>query len=114
MREDGAGPSLGPVSRRVFARRVGSWDGCCRFLFFLSLAGIVFMSIITYMLAQDSIYLKIGDHVPQSKPELARGCFGAVILYITTAFLSFSPTKTHALMTQGTKKLARLKRRDDA
>jgi hypothetical protein len=52
--------------------------------------------------------------VPQSKPELARGCFGAVILYIITAFLSFSPAKTHALMTQGTQQLRRLKRRDDA
>ena len=97
---------------RNLRRRVGTWDGICRMLFLLSIAGVIFLTVLMYLLSTDSVSLEISSDVAYRKPELARGVFGAVVLYAIMAFLTYSPSRTRAMIHHTGSHLAKLKSGD--
>lgn len=93
-------------------RGMSVMDGFWRTVFLLSIAGIIFLSIIMSMLVSDSPYLKVSAEVAHSKPDLARGVLGAIIMYVITACLTYSPTGTGRLLVSARQQLEKLKRED--
>jgi hypothetical protein len=58
---------------------------CC---FVFSLSGVIFLSIIAYMLHKDSIYIRIDGANGKKKKELVKGVVGAIVMYIICMLLS--------------------------
>ena len=58
---------------------------CC---FIFSLLGIIFLSIIGYLLWIDSLYLKVSAANEKNKPNLVNGVLGAITMYVGTLVLS--------------------------
>jgi divalent metal cation (Fe/Co/Zn/Cd) transporter len=54
-------------------------------LLILSLSGVVFLSIIAYLLKSNSLYIKVGKENEAKKESLSEGVIGAVVMYALTA-----------------------------
>lgn len=61
---------------------------CVKTCFFFSLAGIIFLSIIAYLLGTDSVYLEVSSENSHRKPELVSGALGAVLMYLVCLIIS--------------------------
>ena len=61
---------------------------CVKTCFFFSLAGIIFLSIIAYLLGTDSVYLEVSSENSHRKPELVSGTLGAVLMYLICLVIS--------------------------
>ena len=68
-----------PIPKSTFCVKAG---------FFFSLAGIIFLSIIAYLLRTDSIYLEVSSENSHRKPELVSGTLGAVLMYLICLVIS--------------------------
>jgi uncharacterized membrane protein len=54
----------------------------------LSIAGVVYLSTIAYMLRKNSIYIRMADEFNNKKPELVKGVVGAIFIYFLCACVS--------------------------
>ena len=50
-----------------------------------SISGVVFLSIIAYLLQTNSVYIKVGKENEDRKPTLSEGVIGAAVMYAVTA-----------------------------
>lgn len=56
--------------------------------FLFSFSGIIFLSIIAYLLWTNSLYLKVNKENTHNKPKLVEGCVGAILMYVGCLGLS--------------------------
>lgn len=56
--------------------------------FVFSVAGVVYLSTIAYMLRKNTIYIRMTDEVNNKKPELVNGVVGAIFIYFLCACVS--------------------------
>jgi len=61
---------------------------CVKTCFFFSLAGIIFLSVIAYLLGTNSVYLEVSSENSHRKPELVSGTLGAVLMYLICLVIS--------------------------
>jgi hypothetical protein len=61
---------------------------CVKTCFFFSLAGIIFLSVIAYLLGTNSVYLEVSSENSHRKPELVSGTLGAVLIYLICLVIS--------------------------
>lgn len=54
----------------------------------LSVAGIIFLSIISYLLANSSPYIRVSPEYAHDKPKLAESINGAIFLYAVCLVVS--------------------------
>ena len=77
-----------PSSRPIYAVPVTKSLFCVKIIFFFGFSGIIFLSSIAYLLYTDSSYISIPLQDGMSKPDLAGGVFGAVIMYLFVCVVS--------------------------
>lgn len=57
-------------------------------MFFFSLSGVIFLSVIAFLLEKDSLYLVVNKENMEHKQKLAEGVIGAIFLYIGCGIIS--------------------------
>lgn len=65
-----------------------SSNSCAMTCFFFSLAGVVFLSTIAFLLGSNSLYFKVSKQNEHQKPKLVEGVLGAASMYLACAVLS--------------------------
>lgn len=63
-------------------------NSCAMCCFFFSLAGVVFLFIIAFLLGSNSLYFKVSRQNELQKPKLVEGVLGAACMYLACAVLS--------------------------
>ncbi len=105
--EDDDSPSIGGYARRVkfvpkppsntckFASIIGIiyiLDYFCsiglKLCVVISIAGIVFLGIISYLLANSSPYIRVSPEYESNKPKLVDSIHGAIFLYVVCLVIS--------------------------
>ena len=59
-----------------------------RLCFVFSLSGVLFLSIIAFLLGRNSLYIKVSKEHFKHKQELAGGCWGAAFMWLGCAVIS--------------------------
>ena len=59
-----------------------------KFCFFFSFFGVVFLSIIGFLLSKNSLYIKVRKENGNIKPKLSEGVMGAVFMWSCVMFVS--------------------------
>lgn len=77
-----------PNSRPIYAIPVTKSLFCVKIVFVFGLTGVIFLSTIAYLLHTNSPYIIIPLEEGMSKPKLAGGVFGAVIMYLFMCIMS--------------------------
>mmetsp|Transcript_5085 Transcript_5085/g.7775 ORF Transcript_5085/g.7775 Transcript_5085/m.7775 type:complete len:129 (-) Transcript_5085:88-474(-) len=81
---DFSGP---PVSSKEFVTSRPQSQTCYWILVYFSLSGVVFLSVIAYLLKSNSLYIKVAPENESRKKQLGDGVIGAIVMYIVTAAL---------------------------
>ena len=81
------------MNHKSVIRRAKSNIGCFQFIFILSSSGAIFLTIIAYLLYNDSIYLRVRGPEDGGKPKLAKSVFVAAIMYAIVALLTLAPSR---------------------